>query len=171
MLGLAANSTGFDVLGPIAGRLSASVLAVRGRATAVGDLHFLTNHKSQKTRDRPIHGAAVASKMCRRIYVQTFPSSRRIGDAVLCQPVTTQRSLCLLRTAPTVFMLMLLPSASAMAMEYRVPVAKQLFTCVTNGVSRVATQTSLQPCCTRELKCAQFLSTTSVLRPIRDPRT
>ena len=66
---------------------------------------------------------------------------------------------------------MLLLGASAMAMEHRVPVTKQLFTCVTNSVSRVATQTLLQPCCTGELKCAQFLSTTGVLRPIRDPRT
>ena len=66
---------------------------------------------------------------------------------------------------------MLHVSASAIAMEYRVPVTKQLFTCAANGVLHVTTQTLLQPCCTEELKCAQFLSTAAVLRPVRNPRT
>ena len=69
----------------------------------------------------------------------------------------------LLRTALAVPVLMLLLSASATVIEYRVPVTKQLFACATKGVLRVATQTLLQPCCTGKLKCAQFLATAGVL--------
>ncbi len=89
---------------------------------------------------------------------------------MLCQQVSTRTVSHLLGMVLTVLTLMLL-SASAVALEYRVPVTKQLFACATNGVLRVATQTLLQPCCTRKLECAQFLSTARVLRPIRDPRT
>ena len=90
---------------------------------------------------------------------------------MLCQQVSTRTASHLLGMVLTVLTLMLLLSASAVALEYRVPVTKQLFACATNGVLRVATQTLLRPCCTRKLECAQFLSTARVLRPIRDPRT
>jgi len=59
-------------------------------------------------------------------------------------------------------------AGSAAAVEYRTPVTKQLFTCATPGVSRVDLPA---PCCDGQLKCAQFLSTTGVLKQARDPRT
>ena len=90
---------------------------------------------------------------------------------MLYQQATPRRADHLLRTAVTVLVLMLLLSASAVALEYRVPVTKQPFACAPNGVLRVAAQTLLQPCCTRKLECAHFLSTADVLRPIRNPRT
>ncbi len=60
---------------------------------------------------------------------------------------------------------------SAMAVEYRTPVTKQLFTCAGGGVSRVAAPETPAPCCEGQLRCAQFLSTTGILKPMRDPRT
>jgi len=60
---------------------------------------------------------------------------------------------------------------SAMAVEYRTPVTKQLFTCATAGLSRVVLQVAPEPCCEGRLKCAQFLSTGGVLKSMRDPRT
>ncbi len=62
-------------------------------------------------------------------------------------------------------------AGSATAVEYRTPAAKQLFTCAAAGLSRVAMQVEPEPCCDGRLKCAQFLSTGGVLRPIPDPRT
>lgn len=59
--------------------------------------------------------------------------------------------------------------AGAQAVELRSPVTKQLYTCA-QGVSRVSLQT-LAPCCEGQMRCAQFLSTTGVLKPQRDPRT
>lgn len=64
---------------------------------------------------------------------------------------------------------------SAHAVEYRTPVTKQLYTCATTGVSRVAATNvpspTPAPCCDGQLKCAQYLSTTGILKPQRDPRT
>ena len=62
---------------------------------------------------------------------------------------------------------------SAHAVELRTPVTKQLFTCVTSGVSRVAALVDAvpAPCCEGQLKCAQFLSTTGIVKPRLDPRT
>ena len=59
----------------------------------------------------------------------------------------------------------------ATAVEYRTPAAKQLYTCAAAGLSRVAMQVRQEPCCDGRLKCAQFLSTGGVLRPMPDPRT
>ena len=59
----------------------------------------------------------------------------------------------------------------AAAVEYRTPAAKQLFTCGTSGVSRVATREAWAPCCDGQLKCAEFLATTGMTRLMRDPRT
>ena len=62
---------------------------------------------------------------------------------------------------------------SAHAVELRTPVTKQLFTCATPGVSRVAAvmNAAPAPCCEGQLKCAQFLSTTNIVKPRLDPRT
>ena len=64
---------------------------------------------------------------------------------------------------------LVLMSMAAHAVEMRTPVTKQLYTCAT-GVSRVAT-IDPAPCCDGQLRCAQFLSTTGVLKAMRDPRT
>jgi hypothetical protein len=43
---------------------------------------------------------------------------------------------------------------------------------VSGGYSRVvATVTNPQDCCTGKMQCAQFLSTTTVVRPAHDQRT
>ncbi len=60
-------------------------------------------------------------------------------------------------------------ASAASALEIRTPAARQVYTCE-SGLSRVATA-GAAPCCEGRLRCAQFLSTTSVLRPRRDPRT
>ena len=57
----------------------------------------------------------------------------------------------------------------ANAVELRSPVIKQLYTCA-QGVSRVSLPTPAS-CCDGQMQCAQFLSTTGVLKPVRDPRT
>ena len=57
----------------------------------------------------------------------------------------------------------------ANAVELRSPVIKQLYTCA-QGVSRVSLQAPAS-CCDGQMKCAQFLSTTGVLKPMRDQRT
>lgn len=59
---------------------------------------------------------------------------------------------------------------SAMAVEYRTPAAKQLFTCAAEGRLRVSAQAA-EPCCDGRLRCAQFLATGGVLKTTRDPRT
>lgn len=59
--------------------------------------------------------------------------------------------------------------SGAQAVELRSPVPNQLYTCA-QGVSRVSLQAPA-PCCEGQLKCAQFLSTTAVLKTMRDPRT
>ncbi len=64
---------------------------------------------------------------------------------------------------------LVLTSLTAQAIEMRTPVAKQLYTCAT-GVSRVLA-TASPPCCDGQLRCAQFLSTTGVLKLRPDPRT
>ena len=76
-----------------------------------------------------------------------------------------------MRTTLAVFAMTLISVGSAMAVEYRTPVAKQLFTCASAGLSRVALQGAPEPCCEGRLKCAQFLSTGGVLKAMRDPRT
>ena len=64
---------------------------------------------------------------------------------------------------------------SAHAVEYRTPVTKQMYTCSAAGVSRVAATSAppaaTAPCCDGPLKCAEYLSTTGILKPQRDPRT
>lgn len=64
---------------------------------------------------------------------------------------------------------LLTAATAAQAVELRTPVTKQLYTCA-QGMSRVSA-TAAAPCCDGQLKCAQFLSTTGVLKPMRDPRT
>lgn len=76
-----------------------------------------------------------------------------------------------MRMIPAVILLSLVPVGLAMAVEYRTPVTKQLFTCAAEGVSRVAIAAAPEPCCEGRLRCAEFLSTGGVLRPVRDPRT
>jgi len=76
-----------------------------------------------------------------------------------------------MRTMPAVILILLVSIGSAMAVEYRTPVTKQLFTCAAEGWSRVAMPTTPEPCCEGRLKCAEFLSTGGVLRSVRDPRT
>ncbi|MBC7799248.1 MAG: hypothetical protein H7Z10_01385 [Gemmatimonadaceae bacterium] len=65
----------------------------------------------------------------------------------------------------------LLSTGAAVAVEYRTPVTKQLFTCASGGVSRIAMTEDPAPCCEGQLKCAQYLATTGTLRIVRDPRT
>ncbi len=76
-----------------------------------------------------------------------------------------------MRTTLATFVLVVLLVGPAVAVEYRTPTAKQLFTCTTKGLSRVVFQVAPEPCCEGRLKCAQFLSTGGVLRSMRDPRT
>lgn len=64
----------------------------------------------------------------------------------------------------------LLSAGAAAAVEYRTPVVKQPFTCL-RGVSRVVAMETQAPCCESKLHCAEFLATTGVIRPMRDPRT
>lgn len=57
-------------------------------------------------------------------------------------------------------------AASAHAAEIRIPVGKQLFTCAAPGVARISTAVEpVAPCCDGKLKCAEYLSTTSVVKP------
>ena len=76
-----------------------------------------------------------------------------------------------MRTALAAIVLTLCCVGSTMAVEYRTPVAKQLYTCAAAGLSRVAIQVAPESCCDGRLRCAQFLSTGGVLKPMRDPRT
>jgi hypothetical protein len=76
-----------------------------------------------------------------------------------------------MRTTLAALALTLLTVGPAMALEYRTPVAKQLFTCAATGLSRVALQAAPEPCCEGRLRCAQFLATGGVLKSMRDPRT
>lgn len=75
-----------------------------------------------------------------------------------------------MRTVLAVLAVVLVPVGSALAVEYRTPVTKQLFTCAGGSMSRVALRTSPARCCDGRLRCAEFLSTTGVLKPVRDPR-
>lgn len=59
----------------------------------------------------------------------------------------------------------------ASAVEYRTPATKQLFTCAAPGLTRVAIRLAPEQCCVGSLRCAQFLATGGVLKPMRDPRT
>lgn len=72
--------------------------------------------------------------------------------------------------------------STARALEFRTPVAKQLFACESKNLSRVAHGTDrtagdatsiAQPgaCCQTQPRCAQFLATRSVHKPQLDPRT
>lgn len=76
-----------------------------------------------------------------------------------------------MRMIPAVMLIILSVVGSAMAVEYRTPVTKQLYTCAYEGWTRVAMRTTPEPCCEGRLKCAEFLSTSGVLRALRDPRT
>lgn len=76
-----------------------------------------------------------------------------------------------MRMMPAVILLSLVPVGFAVAVEYRTPVTKQLFTCSAEGLSRVAMPLAPEPCCEGRLRCAEFLSTSGVLRSVRDPRT
>ena len=57
------------------------------------------------------------------------------------------------------------------AVEFQTPITKQLYTCARPGLQRVAMTTNPAPCCDGQLRCAQFLSTTGMLRNHRIPRT
>ena len=75
--------------------------------------------------------------------------------------------------------LLLSTGSSAGAIEFRSPVAKQLFACASKNLSRVAARAPRElaqadepgACCQGQLRCAQFLATRSVLKPQLDPRT
>lgn len=67
--------------------------------------------------------------------------------------------------------MILISVGSAVAVEYRTPAAKQLFTCANAGLSRVVLPVAPEPCCEGRLRCAQFLATGGVLKAMRDPRT
>lgn len=50
--------------------------------------------------------------------------------------------------------------------------AGQLYTCASGPVSRVSTLPARPArCCAGKLQCPQFLATTTLLRPMHDPRT
>ena len=76
-----------------------------------------------------------------------------------------------MRTALAILAVILVPVGSALAVEYRTPVTKQLFTCAGGSMSRVVMQAIPARCCDGRLRCAEFLSTTGMLRSVRDPRT
>ena len=57
------------------------------------------------------------------------------------------------------------------AVEFQIQITKQLYTCAKSGVQRVAVTSEPVPCCDGQLRCAQFLSTTGILRNHRIPRT
>ncbi len=57
------------------------------------------------------------------------------------------------------------------AVEFQIQITKQLFTCAKPGVQRIAMTFETAPCCDGQLRCAQFLSTTGILRNSRIPRT
>lgn len=76
-----------------------------------------------------------------------------------------------MRTTLAALALALGSVSSVMAVEYRTPATKQLYACAAIGLSRVAIQVRPEPCCEGRLKCAQFLSTGGVLKPMLDPRT
>jgi len=76
-----------------------------------------------------------------------------------------------MRTTLAALAMALCSVGSTMAVEYRTPAAKQLYTCAAAGLSRVAIQVAPEPCCEGRLRCAQFLSTGGVLKPVPDPRT
>ena len=57
------------------------------------------------------------------------------------------------------------------AVEFQTQITKQLFTCAKPGLQRVAMASETAPCCDGQLRCAQFLSTTGVLRNRQIPRT
>lgn len=76
-----------------------------------------------------------------------------------------------MRMIPAVMLMILGFVGPTLAVEYRTPVTKQLYTCASEGWSRVAMPVTPEPCCEGRLKCAEFLSTGSVLRSLRDPRT
>ena len=67
--------------------------------------------------------------------------------------------------------LTLISGFSASAIEFQTPVMRQLYTCASPGVSRVAMPAVAAPCCDGQLKCPQFLSTTGVLQTPRHRRT
>jgi hypothetical protein len=76
-----------------------------------------------------------------------------------------------LATAALTFVSAFMAAAPASAIEFRTPVARQLYTCAGPGLSRVALQTEPAPCCEGQLKCPQFLSTQGIINNRRVPRT
>ena len=74
----------------------------------------------------------------------------------------------LVLVAATTLMVSCLPAG---AMEFQTQITKQLFTCAKPGLQRIATTSETAPCCDGQLRCAQFLSTTGILRNSRIPRT
>lgn len=60
---------------------------------------------------------------------------------------------------------------SAGAVEFQAQITKQLFTCAKPGMQRVVMTSEAVSCCDGQLRCAQFLSTTGILRNNRIPRT
>ncbi len=76
-----------------------------------------------------------------------------------------------MRTTLAALAVTLCSAGSVMAVEYRTPATKQLYTCAAAGLSRVAVAAMPEPCCYGRLRCAQFLSKGGVLKPMLDPRT
>ena len=57
------------------------------------------------------------------------------------------------------------------AVEFQTQITKQLFTCAKPSLQRIGATSETAPCCDGQLRCAQFLSTTGILRNSRIPRT
>lgn len=67
--------------------------------------------------------------------------------------------------------LLALTAATASAREIETPEARQLYTCATSGLSRVALQAEPAPCCEGMLGCPQLLGNTGLIKPRRSNRT
>lgn len=63
------------------------------------------------------------------------------------------------------------PPGGARALELAAPVARQVYTCEGNGLSRVAAAAQPAPCCTGQLGCPQLLANTGLEKPKRLNRT
>ena len=76
-----------------------------------------------------------------------------------------------MRTVVAVAAALIVSCLPAGAVEFQTQITKQLFTCAKPGMQRIAMTSETAPCCDGQLRCAQFLSTTGVLRNHRIPRT
>lgn len=73
------------------------------------------------------------------------------------------RLLIALLTLPT--------TLNAQVFEHRTPPAKQAYACESKGLVRIAGKIDSGECCVGQLRCVQYLTTRSIIKPERDPRT